>query len=478
MAKYEAFLLNGQLHTGRSIPFASRYRDYAIEYNYEVPVGIDTWERGALLAPRHTSGRINQMLGFQRLFVGDYSSYFPDLTVEMNYHKDVAVFWSSLLMQYPPVLNESAQDMVSPRFWQSLVRALEDVIIDMIRFGTGLVQVVDGQYGAECLAPKPIYWMPDDEGHSALLEPSPIPGGDVTVWLSFADGSWGREVFKREGEQLGERIEADGGSWASADEWSRIGEAHLGRVGTLLNTALSPSTGDWGRSLYRDMTSMALEINRQLTQNSQVMVKHGKPRKIAVPQEGSFISPQITGGARADDSLLDHQTISDSLGEWWDEDLVALPGGIADLHDAYFEGSFDAAQFVIEKSQELLFAVTKIPEVWFKSGESGIIPSSGRALEFQFRPTYVQTQHLQGLLSDTLSKALYAAVLIEGGGESDLDELDGLARSEEGLFEWKNVFDQEDEVNTLVQGEQTEIETEGEARELVPSAGNRQSGDG
>ena len=445
------------------------WRQYEQIYNYEVPVPVSYWETGNSFLPRHTRGRIAQMQDYERLFDGDYSAYFDEqIVVPINYHQFISNFLAELLMSFPPALEEEL-DFINPRFLQMLNRALQAVIGDMVTFGTGMFHITEGPYGAEVYSVKPTYFFPDDDGNEALLDVPELQELPVHLWISHNTGDFEHRVYEnRQGHTLGEVIEDEFFTYDPA-LWDFVGENNIGRIGTIINVAREPSTGDFGRSLYRDITGLAFEIVRRLSQNSEILRHHGNPRDLMVPNPDVFAPKLGIDGNDAGEALAHHKKRSEELDVWRNDKIVQLPPGYTDMRQMFWQGSLDSQMFQIEKIQEQLFAMTKIPSVWYLTNNSqrgGGQQASGRALQFQFMNTYIYLTNLQSIIISSLRKCLMAAVIIDGG---TLAELERLADTD---LIWPNVLDQMDEENEVVLGEEAETEQVGDE-----SAGSEESTD-
>ena len=421
-------------------------KEWIAYHNYEVLVPLEHWVSGASLTPEHTIGRINQMKVYADLFDSNFTVG-GEPVVPVPFWKDVAMFWANLIMQYEPELDDTVLDLVSPRFIKMLNVAMKEATADMVTYGTGLLHIYEGRYGAEVVAVKPIYWFPVDDQTSVLLEPDPVPDGDIPMWISSPNGDWEYRRYESGGGVLGDLVETDGGSFGDEASWTAVGENTLGRNGFLINIPLPPHTGNWGRSMFKDITGPCFEILRQYGQNSDALAFHGKPRKIAIPAEGGFPAAGLFG-EDSEEGLLNYEDMGDNLADWYSRDVMVLPGGISEWKGDYYEGSLDAAMAQINFSQEMFFAVSKIPEVWYKAGEKGIIPASGVALDFQFRPTYTKTQDFQNIEKTIYISALYSAGLIEGASAADIQRLAEI----ETILGWRNVFDEEDQRSMVTEG--------------------------
>ena len=447
-------------------PRGRGYRDWLTYHNYEVPVPLEYWRSGASLTPDHTIGRVTQMRAFQDLFNSDFL-YNTAPTVPVPLWKEAVMFWANLVMQYEPEIDESVRDIVSPRFLQMLNVALKEMFIDGLRFGTGLLHLYEGDYGAEIVRALPIYYMPGPGGISVLIEPSPVPDGPIDLFVSYPDGRWERRRYKSGGGLLGEVEEGESGSYGESALWDLIGENNLGRVGTLLNVPFPPDTGDWGSSLLRDCSGPIIEMLRQYGQNSEALSFHGKARKVAIAREGESPSPLLFGGEDAPaDALLEYDDMADTLVDWYDRDIIVMPGEIAEWKGDYFEGSLEAQMTQIKFSQEQYFATTKIPEFWFRFTERGSLPMSGAALKLQARPTYTQLMDYQNIGKRAIKKALMVGAIIEGASATDLQRI----ADTEVLVAWHNVFDEDETRNVVTEGDGdtgTDIPEEGSPDELA-----------
>ena len=150
------------------------------------------------------------------------------------------------------------------------------------------------------MAPQPIYWYPADRGAEVLAvkrqkeielyinEPPGVmvyerwSNEDDDAQSTSGDGSLGALR-----EQSMERLGSEAG-------WNIIQEFSTGRATPLINVPRRPATGSWGRSLYLDITSLAIELNRRVSQNSMILTEHGWPRKCSCRIPKSSSTPAMT----------------------------------------------------------------------------------------------------------------------------------------------------------------------------------------
>ena len=424
-------------------------------YNYEVEVPVDYWARGAVLTPEHTRGRVDQMLDFERLFDGDYSRYFLEqFTVPINYHELIATFLSDQLMSIPPIYPES--EYVSPRFDQMLNEALRNVLIDIARFGAGVFHLTMDTVieQAQVHAVKPIYYFPAPDGASVYLEPSPIPDMPLQVWTSYPDGSWGWEQYDNSANaQLGTLLDADGGAYGDVAAWDAIYEASIGRVGTLINCAISPKTGDWGRSFYKLATGVIFELNRIVSQSADILSYHGNPRDLVVPMD-NVLAPQMTmdPGRDLQQAIHNLRTLSQGYEQWRNDRIIQLPAGAQNLRQLYFEGSFDSPLALFQKLQQILFAMTYIPAAWYLEDKDSRQSESGRALRYRFIPTAAHFQNVITTLIGKTQTVRASAATMNGAPASEIERLQG----EETV--WWTIFADLDTDTEVVMADEAEVQ--------------------
>ena len=401
------------------------------EVDYEIDIPLEYWQTGAELVPAEARDRFNQLNDFLSLFNGEYQKFGFNRPFYQNYFSITAMFIADTLMSYPPVIEGFDENFISPRFIQMLQEATHCVLADMIRFGTGLFQIVDSEVEAEVLTPLPIMWYPASDEADVLV--NMLTENEIELYTNDKDGSVEYQRYRLEGSRLKEEIENNFNQLGSEAEWNVIQEAGLGRIGSIVPVQRRPSTGDWGRSLYRDITQTSLEINRRFEQCADILVEHGNPILLLIPTVGT---PQYSDPASAEQVSLTIATEKQRFDVFRSSPVAALPQGYMDAKYLMWEGMLTDHYNMIDELQKQLFASTNIPAALYGLGVETNTPS-GRALFIQYARTIFYTKQLQTSLIATLRKVILIAALYNGANASQLQTM---ADSIE--IEWQNAVEQ------------------------------------
>ena len=442
---------------------ASDYADKSYEdvVDYEVQVPLDYWEEGADIVPTQAANRVRQLNTYIDLYNGVYDKYFEEpLIYKYNLHKKICNRLVNFLMQYPPEMNFDYADVLSERFIQQLIQEIPNLINDMVRFGTGLLNVENGNYGAEVKCPLPIYWYPANEADAYLI-PSTDKDNPHTLYINHNDGSVEIREYEYRAGKLGKRIGSTNEQFGDDESWAIIGEKNLGRISPMVNVATEPNTGDWGMSLYYDITGLVFEINRRFSGNSGILTNHGNPLLIFFPNDtptGVSNKNKRLSGATADKAVLELRSEAIRLDTLRKTPVGVLPRGYEDLRYVESDGDLDDHFHQIDKVSEALYGLTHLPLTLLGLDGSTSIPASGTALRLQFMDTHSYIQKMQGVIIKSIKKALMIGALYNGIASSQLASF-----SDRIDIKWKNVFDETDESGTIeLTGATAEVETEPE----------------
>ena len=393
---------------------------YDKEVNYEVLVPIDYWRIGNYIVPYDAQARVHQLHDFLKLFQGDYSDYL-NAYVKTNYHQITAMFVADILTSVPPVI-EGADEYITPRFEQMLIKALHNVLVDMIRFGTGLFQVTAGDYGVEVHSPLPVTWYPATDNSDVLV--NQLNDDEAELFISHENGDLEYRRVALKGTMIERELESD---IVSVDEgWGAIQENTLGRVGSILNVARRPSTGDWGRSLYRDITSLAFEIVKRFSQNSDTITETQNPMLVLNPEPDAMPDDNLPDPNEADidgtELALKFQTAKTRYDLWRKQPVVAVPNGYSSLEFISPDVDYEFAFMQIQEVEKQLFAATNIPAALYGLGIEST-PPSGRALLVQNARTLIYTKQLQVEVIGGLKKMILVAAKLGGANDSAIQSL-------------------------------------------------------
>ena len=430
--------------------FSNYDRLYPIDYEIYVP--LEYWEKGASIVPKVVSDRVNQMRLFYQLYQGDYRPFLGrSAPVRMNYHKITTSFVSSLMMMFPPEVEmvDGSDLPVSGRFIQQLNLALRGTIADMVRYGTGLFRISPGRWGSEIKSFQPVLWYPVDSESDTLA----ISSQDyVELWHDIGEGEvryeryrvpdWNKDQSSyRKGTQLGELDESDTEQYGDPQQWDAIQSLTLGRPGLIIPVAAEIATGDWGESIYPELTTLALEVTHRLSENKAILDKHGNPIMIAEPAEygssSGITEEDLALGGDLQKAKFRLIAVRDRLNEWRTQYIGEIPDGYVDMRYLEWGGNMSGHFEQILKCEELLFAATRLPAAFFNIGPNGL-PPSGIAMQRQFTRTYAYIRNLVSTLQDSITRAVLVGAMLNGSSASELQSI--YDRLE---IKWRTIFDEE-----------------------------------
>ena len=143
--------------------------------NFEVRVPAEAFTTGNPVIPEAAAMRVARLADYDRLFNGAFDTFLEarDLVVRVNTFRKAAVWLADELMATPPELDVAeGEHLTTPRFRESLLEALHNVLVDYNRFGTGMLRVQPTAGGRwECAAPLPLAWYPISETAQAFVTP-------------------------------------------------------------------------------------------------------------------------------------------------------------------------------------------------------------------------------------------------------------------------------------------------------------------
>ena len=422
--------------------------DRLLPIDYDIYVPIEYWKRGANIIPSVVNSRVGQMQLFYQLYQGDYRAFLGRANVvRMNYHKMTTSFVGSLMMMYPPEITiAGSEDLpVTGRFIQQLNRALRGVIADMVRYGTGLFRVQAGQWGSEIVNHQPVYWYPVDGQSDTLAVASQ---DKVELWHDIGLGEVRYDRYSvpnrainsaSKPTELGDLEETITEQYGDEAQWDVIQSLTLGRPGLIINTIADVPSGDWGESIYPDLTPLALEVTHRLTQNKGTLDEHGNPVTVFYPSDvgsGGMTHEDFVLGADKQHAELQLNRTLDMFNAWRTRRITNLPDGYDDVKYLEWTGDLTDHFNQITKCEELLFAATRLPAAFFNIGPNGL-PPSGVALMKQFIRTHAYIRDLVSTLQDSITRAVLIGSMLNG---ASAQELEGIYDNLE--IEWETVFDE------------------------------------
>ena len=342
--------------------------------------------------PMGTAERGARLDLFWRLFEGDLHDI-AEAEVQLvlpNWFRRTAQFLADLMLSTPPEVSPDLEVEVS----MALDQALHQVLVDMTRFGTGLLFVA----GDILSAVDPRTWYPDGEGGHALVVFGQPDHEHATIDL-VAEGAWQRIIRRASmGSSLGP-IEA---------EFPVVG---INGPGVFPVARWPASAGGWGQSLFPDMIPLAAELGRVLSNSSRTLSEHSSP--ILMLRRDMTASPFLTTDTAAETS----QEEQERLRRWRRASQMAiLPPGFESANYVSWDAQQQAANTHFKEVLDALLATTGVPAALWGIVTGGTI-NSGVALRRLFAPTWA----LLNLLTRQLEPIVAEALLARTGQEHQVE---------------------------------------------------------
>lgn len=397
-----------------------KYKDLLGFTNFEIDVPLSYWKTGAAVIPADASKRVRILKKYKDLYDGDYGLDFPR-PVQFNWHKLAAVKLSRMVTAHPPEIESDLSD----RCIASVKRAIGDLVVDYIRYGTCLPRVQESLGFAEVVSLSPIYFFPANDHDDALL----VFNDDsdyIELYLDTLAEDGTAIVEKRvfdntngSGHMLGRRVpelEMPPTRVGTPEQWEAINEATLGRNGLIVPIVRSPDTGTWGSSLYPDITSLAIAASEQLTTDSIALQEFGIPNWYGIPEED--VQQKASKGDKTAENLyqqMKEANLKARARRWLDKQLVRiLPQGFKDIRVQQANVDVSQSEVYFERLVKLLSAQTSIPTRFLFGASGSSSPTAGVAIQQEYASPRVDMQALITDLTPALKRCLMIAAMLEG----------------------------------------------------------------
>ena len=406
---------------------------YERVYDYSQFVPLDYWKEDAILVPSGHANRIRQFDSWRQLYNGEYWRW-GNYEVRQNYHEITANFMADLLMGFPPEFEGT--DELSDRFINSLLDALHCMIVDLIRYGTGIMHVIPTLRGPEVVNADPTRFFPASQDFAVYVQPM---GDVINVYISGSDGTYVAETYANTNNgKLGALISVDDLSMGSIEDWDLIYEKYTGRVGNLVTVGRRPIIGDWGRSLYPSITNLALENSRGTVDNRDTLIEMLKPLILWLSDGDTY---------SYGDSELDIETRQIWLEKLRNSPSMELPSNVTDGKYLTFAPDMNASFMHNEEIEKKLFTATNISAELYGIGVEHQVPS-GVALDRQYMRSAIYSRQFQTANINAVSKVLAIGAIASGITGASLSAfIDNLR------ITWPLVFDRVDEVTDVELGD-------------------------
>ena len=423
--------------------------------NFEMPVPSDHWQEGADIEPSTDTGaRKERLQDYLYLFNGDPIT--PgwlnphEAVVFKNYFSDVAMLYTDFLMASPPIFYHGENllqdvDLIPEQSIRSLIRAIERIILDQMRYGTGLANVFEGEVEVY----SPIYWYPTGGEDDIIIGPSVGPEAGMTKLHFEPDGMTNAERFERHatrddllGAHAGKVEEAEG-TLGDTAAWDALTELTEGRRVTLTPCPRDPTDGEWGWRLFEPLAPLAFEYSRRMSMRSLSLDKHGAPILYAVPRdvEEDVVMPTLSGSDEL--QQVKFVDLDSGLDAWRGQKVGFLPRETQDLVYLHFDGDFSNTENALNEVRRDIISTTRLPASLL--GIEEIKLGSGVALRVAHAQTYLAMANMQATLIPKIKRLLLLLAMSAGAGADQLH-----AFSDELSIEWENplVFLEEQDTPT------------------------------
>ena len=410
------------------------------------------------LDPLGAKARRDRLWAYEKLYRGDYSPLGMDASEHMVSGSEfarVADTFTRLLMAYPPSFEGLADEFDV----DELLTALNHVVLDIVRYGTGLLysfpSAGEGLPGG-VLRLDPLWWFPSAPRAGAYVMVDPVLPEDGSTPTSASVGIQTFTPLPVGDGTIEERLFGTSPDTytfsalrASDGEMPQTTIAHEDYP--VQTCALPPVVDGWGMSTFEGMVRLVAELSRRMSTTSAILTRHASPHLQAVRDDraGEYVHVRDAEG-RAEmeitTAMLDEQTR---------QSVILPPNGITRMEyltwDGNLEGSFRQRESILDE----IAAVTALPTALYGIIRGGQVPS-GASLRRQYAMTHTTIEALQTMLIPKIQKAIALA----GGGDevvitwlNPLDQLD-VMRVEQGAP------DEEDE--DIRTGEELSAEVAGE----------------
>lgn len=395
--------------------------------NFEIYTPLSHWGKGATLMPSPANVRVARLLEYKAFFDGAYPLDYPK-PIQFNWHRTSATFFADMMTSVDIEINSAS----SERFKESLRRAAYDAIIDMIRFGTALIRIQRDELGfAEAVCVEPIFWFPYGPNDDVLIEYSEeMP--EINMYIDYHSNGIAQvehRVYRNDKLTLGNQIRSQTFPVGTEAQWRSINEQTYGRMGMIVPFLRSPVTGDWGSSLYPEITSQAVAYSEQLTADAIALDDFRKAPWAGIPAEGA-VMPSDDGDKKSTYSAIREKAEQDELDRWANEykKVKRLPLGYSDV--VPMQPNLEIGQSVMyaDLLSTNLTAASSLPARLF-----GIAPNTplatGEAIKWEYAKPRIAVHALTERMVDGLKACDLRGCMLE-------------SKALESEVIWPNFFDE------------------------------------
>ena len=436
--------------------------------NFEAPLPSSYWEEGSHVDP--CADRVQRLRDYLYLFNGDPVSpgwlSEDDSVVFKNYFSDVSLLYADFMMSSPPIFWLGEQllvdtDLLPEQSLRSLTTALERIVLDQIRYGTALANVVEGK--VEVLSP--VYWYPTGGEDDVVIGPSLDPDAFMTMLHFEPDGATTAKQFEvgkhpsgaDDPSTLGQfigTVDEVNDQIGDAAVWDVIEELTEGRRVTLTPCPRDPTDGEWGWRLFEPLAPLVFEYSKRMSKRSKSLDRHGTPILYAVPRDNDVdtVMPSLSGQEEL--QQVRFADLDAGLSAWRGQKVAFLPREVQDLVYLHFDGSFEVIENELNEIRRDIVSTTRLPASLLGIEEMKL--GSGVALRVAHSQTYLAMANLQATLIPKIKRMLLLLAASDGASADSLREF-----SDQLSIDWENplVFIEAQELPTQTD-DGTEMEDE------------------
>lgn len=377
------------------------------------------WEEGASITPAPAEPRLRLLQACKELSEGRYL-YLQKNEVQPNYFGRAASFIGNLGSAFPPQLVGLDPD-ISTILQTSLQRTINAVLVDVIRYGTGLWRLRENLLLQPVLERvDPASWFPatsveglnDAEPQDALVAYRDTETEKWAQVLVLEPGHYSITDYQFNGTNLG------------AAEVIEVGTAAETRM--LYPIALPPTDGEWGRSAYLDMFNLADELGKRFSANSATLGDYARPMLVVKGRAAATVAypgPNQQTALKAKATQL-------AFDDGRRQPVWALPEGVDEIKFVQWDAQQQASFSHIDRVEDALFDMTSLPSGLGRMADK---LASGASLRRLWAPTYVLLETLRTDIVLAIRNAVTAVGEITGIDTTSFD------------VEWPNPLDQLDQ---------------------------------
>ena len=397
-------------------------------------VPLEYWRKGADVVPEAAQSRLKLLTQLEQLSYGQ-----PPIknnhVIQPNYYGRAATFLGNLGSAFPPTILD-LDPTISKPLEDSIKKTINQVLVDVVRYGTGLWRIrtnLQGRPVLERIDPK--QWFPastveklnDEQPADAIVA---VRDTDTEKWaqvLTLVAGSYELTTYEFNGSLLGDALEIE------------VGPASSSRM--LYPVPLAPVDGEWGRSAYLDMYELAEELARRFSANSRTLDDYARPMLVV---KGAAAT-QVSYAGPAEKLQLQAKAAVLNFDDGRRQPVWGLPPGIDDVSFVQWDAQQQASFSHIDRVEDALYDMSALPSGLGRMADK---LASGASLRRLWAPTYVLLETIRSEMVLALENAITSVAEIMN------------INADSYSIDWPNPLDQLDEQRIIQGGAELANETE------------------